>query len=147
MECVTDTFWTLFCLPLFLLSVSMLLIKLELIFQWGKLYYRIKLLDSFIGAIWAKGNYKNEWILKFCHQSSCPPGCPSFYLSIPPSLPLQCFLLWSMLPGSEGEKYIGREGAHVYWAFLCSKARGWMLSIYSYWIFAAAARETLLTTC
>jgi len=74
-------------------------------------------------------SYKNEGILKFCHQSSCLPGCP-FYLSIcpsihpslPPSLPLQCFPLWSVLPGSEGEKYTGREGAHVYWTFLCSKA-------------------------
>ena len=29
-------------------------------------------------------SYKNEGILKFCHQSSCLPGCP-FYLSICPS--------------------------------------------------------------
>lgn len=35
----------------------------------------------------SQGSYKNEGILKFCHQSSCAPGCPSFCLSVCPSLP------------------------------------------------------------
>lgn len=98
----------------------------------------------------SQGSYKNEGILKFCHQSSCPPGCPSFCLSVcpslPPSLPLQWFPLWSVLPGSEGEKYTGREEAHVYWAFLCSKAEaGCFPSILTE--FLQQLQETLLTTC
>ena len=72
----------------------------------------------------------------------------SFFLSVHSSLPPSSVLstlkhvarLW-------GGKVHRQRRSSCLLSISKFQGRGWMLSIYSYWIFAAAARETLLTTC